>query len=54
MPIAITCGVVGCGIDLKDPSDVSQGIVFNEIRKGVLSLKEWNALVLFRNTGYEI
>jgi len=54
MPIAVTCGVLGCGIELKDPDDLSQGIIFKRVDNYVLPHKEWNALVLFRNTGYEL
>ena len=52
--IATTCGIVGCGIDLKDPNDLSKGIVFNKVKEYILSMDDFKALVQFRNTGYEI
>ncbi len=54
MAIAVTCGVIGCGIDFKDPYDTEQGIIFNDVRKYILPEKEWIALLDFRDTGYEL
>lgn len=54
MAIAITCGVIGCGIDYKDPEDVQQGIIFNDIRTFVIPENDWDALVTFKFTGYEL
>jgi hypothetical protein len=54
MSINISCGVLGCGVSLKKEEDDSYTPVFNKIQSTELPLKEWNALVMFRNTNYEL
>lgn len=54
MPIAITCGVVGCGMDFIDPENLDKGIRFNRVDKHLLPIKEFEALVTFTDTGFEL
>ena len=54
MAIEISCGIVGCGIELKEAEDKTKTPVFKKVQSLELPLKEWNALVMFRNTNYEL
>lgn len=45
----LTCGVIGCGCDYKDGK-----LVIKKVAKKNFSLKAWNAIVRFKNTGLEI
>lgn len=54
IPIAITCGIVGCGIELKDRDNPSAGIEIYDIRNYRLELQEFKSLVRFKRTGYEL
>jgi len=52
--IACTCGVIGCGIDFKDPKDIQSGIIFHDVKLFSLPIKEFEALFTFVRTGYEL
>ncbi len=52
--IVVTCGIVGCGVDFKEPNDLSQGFIFNEVKTRKISINNWVALFNFKNTGFEI
>lgn len=54
IPISVTCGIVGCGVRLKDPDNIAMGIVIQDVRNIKIPLKEFNALVNFKNTNYEL
>ena len=54
MSIAVSCGIIGCGIDYKDPDDKTQGIIFNKVNNYILPENEWIALLTFKHTGYEL
>ena len=52
--IAISCGVVGCGLRLNNPDKVSEGFVYLDIRKMTLPKNEFKALINFKHTGFEL
>lgn len=52
--IAVSCGIVGCGIRLKNPDKVSDGFVFLDIREMTLPAPEFKALINFKDTGFEL
>ena len=52
--IAITCGIIGCGIRLKDPNDIAFGIDILDVRNLLMPRKEFKALINFKKTGYEL
>lgn len=54
VPIAVTCGIVGCGVRLQNENDISLGIVIQDVRNIKMPKKEFDALVNFKYTGYEI
>lgn len=54
MNIAVSCGCEGCGLEFIDPTDFEKGIRLMEVRNYILSIREWNALYNFKNTGFEL
>lgn len=49
--LTITCGVLGCGCEY---SPEKQKLIIKEVKKYTLTIREWNALVKFKDTGLEI
>lgn len=46
----LTCGIIGCGCELKD----NRKLVIKHVSKKVFEIPKWNALILFKDTGFEI
>lgn len=52
--IAISCGIVGCGVTLIDTGDIALGMQLSDITDVSLPRKEFLALMNFKYTGYEL
>ena len=51
-----TCGMHSCGISISYDEDKNPqyGIHFKNQQKGIMTIANWNALILFKDTGYKI
>lgn len=49
--LGVTCGIIGCGCDFNRKNGK---LVIKEVKKYSFTIREWNALVKFKNTGLEI
>jgi len=54
MPIAYSCGVLDCGVEIIDKDNLALGIRYLSIKTLELPIKEFKALLDFKNTGYEL
>lgn len=54
VPIVVSCGIIGCGISLKNFPNISEGIIIHSAREYTLSRKDFDALFHFKKTGYEL
>lgn len=50
MEVTVNCCVMGCGTMYNNTT----GKYSFKLRKYKMSFKDWNALLMFKNTGYEI
>ena len=53
VPIAITCGIDQCGVDIYRENGILK-IDILDVKTLVLEAREFQALLKFKNTGYEI
>jgi len=52
--IIVSCGIVGCGIEMKNIKDIREGITIMEAHYFLFDKKNFDALINFKNTGYEL
>ena len=51
--LELTCGIVGCGCEVIKTENTHK-LILKDVKKKIWSPKKWNALVNFKNTGYEV
>ena len=54
MEINVACCVYGCGVKWKNEDNISAGVQYLNLRRYEMSNKDWNSLLFFKNTNYEI
>lgn len=52
--IACTCGVIGCGVSFKDNKNIHGGIIMHEVKNMLLDQNDFQSLIDFKHTGYEL
>lgn len=53
-PIIVSCGIVGCGVEVKNIHDITEGITIIKAKPFLLDKKEFEAMINFKNNGYEL
>lgn len=54
MPLGLTCGIVGCGVDWIDHEHPEKGVKVLDVHHTLLPIEDFIALYHFRKTGYEL
>ena len=53
-PIIVSCGIVGCGVELNNIHDITEGMTIIKANHFLLDKKDFEAMINFKNTGYEL